>query len=236
VLPMVEAVCCLAVLRFSTQLLELAQHSRNIHTLELQYYQINGGRITASLRYDIIISPSAILTTRMQAKLRNNKQQGTHLQIFRSGRKILWNRYVVTWNFSLPAKTEIVLYRVRRPKVNDYKSCNNLLMKMKLGRLRTLVDVKITGLRRKLKLVSLRLETQADMTLHVGESCSHRGRRDDVESKNEGKGANRVGRDRISVAKYTLLSSFVCIGKSLRMTHPVHSSFIILILLRMNSR
>jgi hypothetical protein len=40
------------------------------------------------------------------------------------------------------------------------------------------MDVEIIGLQKMMKLVSHRLETQADTTLHVSEYCSQHGRRD----------------------------------------------------------
>jgi hypothetical protein len=67
--------------------------------------------------------------------------------------------------------------------------------------------MEITGLKM-LKLVALRLVTQADMTFHIRECYSQHGRRDYSNCTN---GANRV-----SVAKYSVLKSFVFIGRVLQ--------------------
>jgi hypothetical protein len=74
--------------------------------------------------------------------------------------------------------TEII-YRVihseETPKSN-YKSRNNLPMKKETWRICISVNVKIIGLqKKKLKLVSLHLETQADTTLNAPEYCSPHG-------------------------------------------------------------
>jgi hypothetical protein len=57
----------------------------------------------------------------------------------------------------------------------------------------------IIGLQMMLKLVSLRLETQADMTLHVRQSCSNHGRGDHRLKEN---GTNRAGRHQISIVNF----------------------------------
>lgn len=73
--------------------------------------------------------------------------------------------------------------------------------------------VDITGLQEMLKLVSLRAETQADMTVHVR---GQHGRRDHVAPQTERNGANRAGRHRATVAKYTLSPNFRFSVKLLR--------------------
>jgi hypothetical protein len=77
-------------------------------------------------------------------------------------------------------------------------------------------DATTNGLQMMLKLVSLRVEKQADMTIHVRECCSQRGGRDYVESQTEGNGANRKGRHEENIKTYTTLSSFILIGTLLR--------------------
>jgi hypothetical protein len=70
----------------------------------------------------------------------------------------------------------MIVYRdCREPKINNCKS--QLLMKMKLGRYCTLVDVEITGLQKMLKVYFLCLETQADIMLHARKCCRQHGRR-----------------------------------------------------------
>jgi hypothetical protein len=60
-----------------------------------------------------------------------------------------------------------------------------------------------------LKLISLNLETQADTKFHV---CVQYSTAQHVQSQAEGNGANRAGRHRVSVAKYTVLPSFISIA------------------------
>jgi hypothetical protein len=95
-----------------------------------------------------------------------------------------------------------------------------------------LVGVEIIRLQKILKLVSFRLETQADMTLLIRVSCNH-GERNCIECRNS---ENRTGKHRVSVAKYTVLPYFVFISQFLRdlkilihtfllVNHPVYALY-----------
>jgi hypothetical protein len=64
-----------------------------------------------------------------------------------------------------------------------------------------------------MKLVSLRLETKADKMCHV---CIYYSTVQQIELLTKGNSADRAGRHRFSVAKYTVLPSFVSICKLLR--------------------
>jgi hypothetical protein len=72
--------------------------------------------------------------------------------------------------------------------------------------------VERTLLEKALKLVSLRLETEADTTLHVR---THYSTTHNVESQTEGNGADRAGRHQVIFAKYAVLTSFIYISKLL---------------------
>jgi hypothetical protein len=65
--------------------------------------------------------------------------------------------------------------------------------------------VKIIGLQKVLKLVSLRPDIQANMMLHFQGVAWQKGLQHFVGNVN---GANRAGRHWISAAKYTLLPTF----------------------------
>jgi hypothetical protein len=62
-------------------------------------------------------------------------------------------------------------------------------------------DVEITGQQKMLKLVSLRLETQTDTTLHGRESCRQHGSR--IADRRKWREPGRQAPD-VSVAKYTV--------------------------------
>jgi hypothetical protein len=85
--------------------------------------------------------------------------------------------------------------------MNNYKSRNNSPMKTKLHQYAMSVGMETTGLRKMLKLVSLRLETQADRTLHVCELCSQHVQKEMV----------RTGQ--ASTRRSALLPNFITIGK-----------------------
>jgi hypothetical protein len=57
----------------------------------------------------------------------------------------------------------------------------------------------MTGLQKILKLISLRLETPNDWTLHNRKYCNYYVRRDET----EGSGANLAGRHQINVATFS---------------------------------
>jgi hypothetical protein len=69
--------------------------------------------------------------------------------------------------------------------------------------------------------VSLRLKMQAVTTLHVREYCSQHGRRHFSNCRH---GTNRAGRHRVSVAKHTVLPSFMSISSANR-RESIHKSY-----------
>jgi hypothetical protein len=76
--------------------------------------------------------------------------------------------------------------------------------------------VEITGLQKMLKLVSLCLNVQADMPLHVHECCNQHDRGDSRKCRN---GVNWAGRWWVSVAKYKVLLNFILISKLMSGLH-----------------